>query len=123
MCLRNINDGGTEFRYEIEDWYTIPVLLENGFCTQCFPAYKYYKNNSGEWEMCKANNKVYIPLKTLMSKFVMIDSDIDKTLIALQDFKRNTQAKNLEASLKPFVFSATEENIDSCIKAEKDGND
>ena len=106
MWFRSINDSGSEFRYALEDWYTIAVLLEDGFCTQCFPAYKYYKNNSGEWEMCKSNNKIYVPIKTLMSDFVMIDSNVEKSITELQNFKRETQAKNLEDSLRPFVFNS-----------------
>lgn len=124
MIFRAINDSGSVFRYELEDWYTIPVMMEDGFTTHCFPAYKYYKNDNGEWEMCKNNNKVYMPIKTLMNNFIMVDSNVDKTITELRDFKCKVQEENLEKSLKPFVLGSAEEScyINSCIKAQNDGN-
>ena len=59
--------------------------------------------------MCQSNNKIYIPLETLMSDFVVVDSKMDKTITELQNFKQKVQAKNLEDSLTPFCLNKTEE--------------
>jgi len=117
MWLREINNNGMEFRYEVDDQFTIPVLLEDGSCTQCFPVYKYYKNNSGEWEMLKSNYKVYMSLKTLMSQFVLIDSPTDNIIKELQNFKQNIQAKALEDSIAPFYVGSTQDLCDSNLNS------
>ena len=125
MWLRKINDNSNEFRYELETFYSAPLMQEDGSKTQMFVLYCYYKNNDGEFKLVRTDDKIYVTIETLLSEFVVIDSKIDKTITELQGFKRNAQAKNLEDSLKPFCFNSVEEtsDIDSCIKSETDGND
>ena len=59
-----------------------------------------------------------------MSKFILIDSDVDKTITELRKFKHETQAKVLEESLKPFVLGSVEESQDICeqIPQSENGN-
>lgn len=105
MWLRRIDDSGEEFRYELETFFSAPLMFDN--CgrlekTQMFVLYKYWKNNDGEFQLCKSDEKVYVTIETLLSKFVAIDSAVDKTIQDLENFKTNIYAKNLEDSLSPF---------------------
>lgn len=104
MWLRRLNDSGEEFRYELQDYDTVEIVLEDGTHTQGFLVIKYWKNNNGEFQRCTNNSCMYISTKALLSYFVLIDSDIDYKLNSLQDFKENVYAKNLDESLKPFCF-------------------
>jgi hypothetical protein len=54
------------------------MMNEDGSITTAFVLYKYWRNNDGEFEMCSSNNKVVVSLETLMSRFVEIDSELDK---------------------------------------------
>jgi hypothetical protein len=52
MWLRRIDDSGEEFRYELETFFSAPLMFDN--CgrlekTQMFVLYKYWKNNDGEF--------------------------------------------------------------------------
>ena len=58
--------------------------------------------------MCKSNEKVYVTIETLLSKFVAIDSTVDKQIMALQNFITNVRAKNLEDVLAPFNLGSVE---------------
>lgn len=109
MWLRRIDDSGTEFRYELETFYSAPLMLDNWGQTQMFVLYKYYKNNDGEFSLCRSNEKVYVTIETLLSKFVAIDSEVDKTMLDLESFRTNTYAKNLEDSLSPFNLGRVED--------------
>jgi hypothetical protein len=108
MWLRRINDSGNEFRYELETFYTAPLLMDDFMQTQMFPLLKYWKNNNGEFQLCKCNEKVYVTVEMLLSNFVAIDSNVDKKIKDLEQFKQNVQANNLENSLKPFVLGDVE---------------
>ena len=124
MWLRRINDSGVEFRYELETFYTAPLMLDDGGQTQCFVVYKYWKDNNGEFKLCRSNEKVYVTIETLLSQFVKIDSPVDNTIKSLQEFKSNIQAKNLEDSLTPFVLNKSEESNNTtldptCLDEEK----
>lgn len=130
MWLRRINDYSNEFRYELESSYSAPLMQADGSKTQIFVLYCYYKNNDGEFRLMRTDDKIHVTIETLLSEFVAIDSKMDKTITELQDFKCNTQAKNLEDSLKPFCFDFVEEHsveepsdMNSCIKSETNGND
>lgn len=121
MWLRRIedtrsiyDDSGEEFRYELETFYSAPLMFEN--CghfeqTQIFVLYKYYKNNNGEFELCKSNEKVYVTIETLLSNFVVIDSKVDVVLKDLTSFKKDFYAKNLEESIAPFIMDKTDPRI------------
>lgn len=117
MWLRRINSDGNEFRYELETFYSVPLMLDDGSNTTCFVLYKYWKDNNGEFKLCRSNEKVFVTIETLLSEFVQIDSHVDKELNALQEFKRNIQAKNLEDSLAPFCVGGVEE-VSSNLSAE-----
>lgn len=110
MWLRRIDSDGSEFRYELEDFYTATLMTGKGQQTQMFVIYKYYKNNDGEFKLCKCNEKVYVTIEMLLSAFVVIDSEIDKKIKDLQEFKKNAQAQNLEKSLAPFTLGCVEES-------------
>jgi len=58
--------------------------------------------------LCKSNEKVYVTIETLLSKFVAIDSTVDKQIMALQNFITNVRAKNLEDVLAPFNLGSVE---------------
>ena len=109
MWLRRINDNGKEFRYELETFYSASLMLDDCSQTQMFVLYKYWKDNNGEFQLCKSNEKTYVTIETLLSQFVAIDSKVDKQIIELQNFKTNVQAKNLEDSLTPFNFGCVED--------------
>ena len=111
MWLKKINQGdnGYEFRYELQTFYTEPLMLADGSQTQCFMMYKYWRDNNGEFQLCKSDAKILVSIETLLSQFIQIDSQVDNTLKNLQEFKDNTQAKNLEDSLAPFYLGDTQE--------------
>ena len=114
MWLRRIDTDGSEFRYELEDFYTAPLMTGKGQYTQMFVVYCYYKNNDGEFKLCKYNEKVYVTIETLLSMFVAIDSEVDEKIKDLQEFKKNVQAQNLEESLAPFTLGCVEESNNVC---------
>ena len=104
MWLRIINDSGNEFRYELETFYAAPLLNDDFTQTQMFPLLKYWKNNDGEFQLCRCNEKIYVTVETLLNNFIAIDSNVDKKIKDLDAFKQNVQSNNLEGSLKPFVL-------------------
>ena len=110
MWLRRINDGGEEFRYELQDYDAVEFVLEDGTHTQGFLVIKYWRNNNGEFQRCSEKSYMYISTKALLSQFVLIDSKIDDELKSLQDFKNSVYAERLDKSLKPFCFDNGKDN-------------
>ncbi len=49
MWLRRIDDSGTEFRFELDSFYSVPLMLDDCGQTQMFALYKYWKDNNGEF--------------------------------------------------------------------------
>lgn len=117
MWLKRYKDTGDEFRYELDPSFTAPVMIngtENIMHTSAFVLYKYWKDNNGEWRMCRSNEKVYATIETILQNFVVVDSKIDKYIKELTEYKKRIQAKTLEDSLSSFILNKTEEidNID-----------
>ncbi len=110
MWLRRIDQDGSEFRYELDDCYAAPLMTEKGHQTQMFVVCKYFKNNDGEFQLCRCNEKVYVTIEMLLSTFVAIDSEVDEKIKDLQKFKKDVQSKNLEESLAPFTLNRVEEH-------------
>lgn len=49
MWLRRIDDSGAEFRFELDSFYSAPLMLDDCSQTQIFALYKYWKDNNGEF--------------------------------------------------------------------------
>lgn len=108
MWLRRINDSGEEFRYELIDGNIYDLMLEDGSCTKAIMVVKYWKNNDGKFQRVAYKSSMYVSMNVLLSQFVLIDSNVDKELKDLGDFKNNTYAKRLDESLKPFCFDESD---------------
>lgn len=113
MWVKRLNSTDEIFRYEVDKSYCIEMMNEDESITTAFVLYKYWCNNDGEFEMCKSNYKMIVSLETLMSKFVEIDSEIDKELTELREFKRETMAEKLERVISPFTTSEKECSVAS----------
>ena len=109
MWLRRFNGNGDEFRYKLETFDATPLMLDNGGQTMCFHLYKYFKNNNGEFVLCKSNEDVLVTIETLLSTFVAIDSPMDNNIKSLQEFRQNTWGEKLSESLSPFYLGGIEE--------------
>ena len=116
MWVKRLNRTEDFFRYEVDKSNRIEMMNEDESVTTAFVLYKYWRNNDGEFEMCKSNYRMIVSLETLMSKFVEIDSEIDKELTELREFKRKVDEERLDACLSPFYVGKTEEiNTDESV--------
>ena len=111
MWVREINGLKNEewHRYEVSLMFPEHLLLqdEDGVLreTTIFRAYKHWRDNDGKWRRC-GDSEVFITAESLMNKFIAVDSDAEKALLNLIEYKRNVQEKNLEESLTPFCLNA-----------------
>ena len=114
MWVREINGLKNEewHRYEVNLMFPEHLVLqdEDGGLreTTIFRAYKHWRDNNGEWRRC-GDSEVFITAESLMNKFIAVDSDAEKALLNLMEYKRSVQEKNLEESLTPFCLNEAEE--------------
>lgn len=107
MWVKRLNEGD-QFRYDVQKYSRIEMMNEDGSITTAFVLYKYWRNNDGEFEMCSSNYKMIVSLETLMSRFVEIDSELDKEITELREFKHKTDEEKLDACLSPFYVGGND---------------
>lgn len=108
MWIKRLNSTEGLFRYEVDKSNRIEMMNEDESITTAFVLYKYWRNNDGEFEICKSNYRMIVSLETLMSKFVEIDSEIDKELTELREFKHKADEEKLDACLSPFYVGGND---------------
>ena len=104
------------YTYLLDEDNCVKLLKEDGTEVTCFPALRMYKDTiTGELKPLQSQNKLFIPIDTLLSDFVKGDAHMDKEITSLYDFKKTNMENDLEKAIKPFVLNDTVEvtNLDN----------
>lgn len=117
MWVKKI-DRNDPFKYEVFPTLERRILKDDGTYSTGFVLFRYYQNNSGEFELCKEEYQFIVTLEALMSNFVVIDSAIEKKLNDLESYKRKVEGEKLDTLLSPFTASvygpeSAEENVNA----------
>lgn len=108
MWVKRLNSEGDFFRYEVQKCNSIEMMNEDESITTAFVLYKYWRNNNDEFKMCSSNYKMVVSLETLMSKFVEVDSELDKEITELKEFKHKVEEEKMDAYLSRFYVGGND---------------
>ena len=116
------------YTYLLDEDNCVKLLKEDGTEVTCFYALRMIKDDiTGELRPLQSQNRLVIPIDTLLSDFVKVDSHMDKEITDLYNFKKTNMKYDLEKAIKPFVLNETVEvtNLDNDppISNTTDGND
>ena len=97
-------------------------MLPDGTYTECFELEEYFENNEGELVRAYPGVPIYVSLETLMSYFIIDDSNVGRYVKDLEDFKTES-FKHAAENLNNGFDSLLDIYKDSNIKNERDTED
>lgn len=110
-------------KYSLE-WTEYPkqIMLPDGTYTACFELAEYFEDNEGELVRTWPQVPIYVSLETLMSYFIIDDSNVGRYIKDLEDFKTES-LKHASENLNNGFDSLLDMYKDSNIENERDTED